>query len=449
MAPPPSTTLAFNVRRRKPELIAPARPTPHEYKLLSDIDDQESLRFYIPVIQFYRYNPSMIGKDPAAVIRGALAQTLVYYYPFAGRLREGPNCKLSVDCTGEGALYIEANADVALQDFGDILQPPFPCIDKLLYDVPNPKRMLNDPLLFIQVTRLRCGGFILGISVNHVMSDVSGMMQLILGMAEIGRGAVAPSIQPVWERQLLNARDPPRVSLLHREYNQVEEGTITSNPSENTVHRSFSIGPNQVSTLRKLLSNTLGQCSRFEVLAACIWRCRTIALKPHPDEEVRLLCMVNVRSKLSPPLPSGYYGNAVVFPAAITTARKLSQNPLGYAVKLVKQAKERVSGEYVKSVADLMVMKGRPHYPMAGSCVVTDVTRAGFEEVDFGWGKAVYGGLAKAGLGAKLPAASPCVNLVAIKGGIAISICLPAPAMDIFAKELEFHSKSLFISSGL
>ncbi|XP_042983178.1 secreted RxLR effector protein 161-like [Carya illinoinensis] len=38
----PTQSLVFTVRRAKPELIAPAKPTPYEFKQLSDIDDQES-----------------------------------------------------------------------------------------------------------------------------------------------------------------------------------------------------------------------------------------------------------------------------------------------------------------------------------------------------------------------------------------------------------------------
>ena len=83
--------LSFKVHRRKPELVAPAKMTPREVKLLSDIDDQGSLRIQIPWIQFYAGNPSMRGKDAVEIIRKALADTLVFYYPFAGRLREGPN----------------------------------------------------------------------------------------------------------------------------------------------------------------------------------------------------------------------------------------------------------------------------------------------------------------------------------------------------------------------
>jgi hypothetical protein len=151
MAGPTTSSLVFTVRRCKPELVAPAKPTPHEFKQLSDIDDQEGFRFHVPVMQVYRYNPSMHGKDPVKVIREALAQTLVFYYPFAGRLREGPGRKLVVECTGEGVLFIEADADVTLQQFGDDLQLPFPCMEDLLFDVPGSGGIINCPLLLIQV----------------------------------------------------------------------------------------------------------------------------------------------------------------------------------------------------------------------------------------------------------------------------------------------------------
>lgn len=153
MATLSTTAVVFKVERSEPELVVPSKPTPHECKQLSDIDDQESLRYQIPMIQFYHHNPSMDGRDPVEVIKKAVADALVFYYPFAGRLREGSGRKLFVECTGEGILFVEANADAILQQFEDYsLQPPFSCMDELLYDVPNSDHgILNSPLLLIQV----------------------------------------------------------------------------------------------------------------------------------------------------------------------------------------------------------------------------------------------------------------------------------------------------------
>ena len=146
-----ASSLKFTVRRRPAVLVAPASPTPRELKRLSDIDDQDGLRFHIPVIQFYHRNARMGGRDPAPVIRDAVARALVHYYPFAGRLRELEGRKLAVECTGEGVLFIEADADVRLDHFGDALQPPFPCLDELIFDVPGSSEVLGSPLLLFQV----------------------------------------------------------------------------------------------------------------------------------------------------------------------------------------------------------------------------------------------------------------------------------------------------------
>jgi len=152
---PQSTTtgLSFKVHRQQRELVTPAKPTPRELKPLSDIDDQQGLRFQIPVIFFYRPNLSS-DLDPVQVIKKALADALVYYYPFAGRLRELSNRKLAVDCTGEGVLFIEAEADVALAELeeADALLPPFPFLEELLFDVEGSSDVLNTPLLLVQVS---------------------------------------------------------------------------------------------------------------------------------------------------------------------------------------------------------------------------------------------------------------------------------------------------------
>ena len=62
-------------------------------------------------------------RDPLKIIGETLAQTLVFYYPFAGRLRERPDQKLVVECTGEGVMFIENNIEVTLEQyFGDVLR---------------------------------------------------------------------------------------------------------------------------------------------------------------------------------------------------------------------------------------------------------------------------------------------------------------------------------------
>ncbi|KAF7820365.1 laccase-15-like [Senna tora] len=239
--------LVFTVRRRQPELVAPAKPTPREFKLLSDIDDQDGLRCQVPLVHFYPSRPSMAGKDPVHLIRQALTEALVFYYPLAGRLRRAPACKLVVDCSAQGVLFVEAEADVTLSQFGRQLQPPFPCFQQLLCKVPGSEGIIDCPLLHIQVTRLKCGGFILALQMNHTMCDGPGIVQFMKALGEIARGASEPSIQPVWLRELLNARDPPRVTCTHYEYEQVAvppDDVIEE--TQDMVQRSFFFGPTEL-----------------------------------------------------------------------------------------------------------------------------------------------------------------------------------------------------------
>ncbi|KAJ8762742.1 hypothetical protein K2173_012234 [Erythroxylum novogranatense] len=456
MAPSP-TSLVFKVNRREPELITPAKATPHEFKALSDIDDQEGLRFQIPVIQFYRYDPSMQGKDPVKVIREALAKTLVFYYPFAGRLREGPNRKLMVECTGEGVIFIEADADVTLQEFGDVLQPPFPGLEELLFDVPGSSGVLNCPLLLIQVTRLKCGGLIFALRLNHTMCDAPGLVQFMTAVSEIARGEQAPSVLPVWERHVFQARSPPRVTCKHPEYEEVIDTKGTIIPLDDMAHRSFFFGPAEVAALRSFAPPSLRHCSTFELLTACLWKCRTAAIRPDPDEVMRMACIVNARARFNTPLPEGFYGNAFAFPMAVATAGNICCNPMGYALELVRKAKAEVTEEYMQSLADLMVIKGRPHFTVVRTYLVSDVTHAGFGDVDFGWGKAVYGGPAKGGVGAIPGVASFYIPFKNREGekGIVMPICLPSDAMERFEAELDKmlkaspNNKSVFITAAL
>ncbi|RLN39775.1 10-deacetylbaccatin III 10-O-acetyltransferase [Panicum miliaceum] len=435
-----AASLKFTVRRKPAVLVAPAAPTPQELKRLSDIDDQDGLRFHIPVIQFYRRSALLGARDPAPVIRAAVAAALVHYYPFAGRLRELEGRKLAVECTGEGVLFIEADADVRLEHFGDALQPPFPCLDELIFDVPGSSEVLGSPLLLFQVTRLACGGFILGVRLHHTMADAQGLVQFLGAVAELARGAAAPTVRPVWGRELLEARDPPGPAFAHREYDEVPDTKGTIIPLDDMVHRSFFFGRQEVAAARAHLPPHLrSRASTFDLLTGLLWKCRTAALAPDADEEMRMICIVNARGgKSGAAIPEGYYGNAFAFPVAVATAGDLAARPLGYAVGLVKRAKGEVDVEYMRSVADLMVLRGRPHFTVVRAYLASDVTKAGFGDLDFGWGRPVYGGPAKGGVGAIPGVASFLIPFRNAKGedGIVVPMCLPGPAMDTFVREL-------------
>ncbi|KAK7361665.1 hypothetical protein VNO77_03739 [Canavalia gladiata] len=68
-----------------------------------------------------------------------------------------------------------------------------------------------------------------------------------------------------------------------------------------------------------------------------------------------------------------------------------------------------------------------------------DMTSIGFREVNFGWGKAVYGGLVKGGVDFIPNVSSFYISFKNAKGeqGLVIPLFLPSEAMERFVKELE------------
>ncbi|KAL2544453.1 (Z)-3-hexen-1-ol acetyltransferase [Forsythia ovata] len=186
----------------------------------------------------------------------------------------------------------------------------------------------------MQVTRFICGGFALGIRFNHTMVDSYGIMQFVNAITEFVKGACAPSISPVWQReQHFNARSPPRITCTHNEYEQIPQNKSSSDnvDSGKMIRTTIFFSPQDIQALRNHMSSlgNFGRCSRFDLIAAYLWKCRTIALNPaDPNEVVRLSAVTNARGKPGLNIPTGYYGNGFTSPVALSTARIMCTSPL-------------------------------------------------------------------------------------------------------------------------
>ncbi|XP_065872836.1 benzyl alcohol O-benzoyltransferase-like [Euphorbia lathyris] len=424
-------SLQFKVYRGTPELVIPAKPTPYEFKQLSDLENLDCFKVHIPGLTIYSHNPSKNGVDPVAVIRKAIAETLVFYYPFAGRLREDPSGKLVVECTGEGVLFTEADADVTLEQFGYPLTPPFPCLDELLFDVPGSSQIFNSPLVLVQVTRMKCGSFIFGLRYNHTISDAAGLVQFMSAIGEMARGATSPSILPIWERHILNAtlnpqKLKPPFTKSGRDISDESSNDRKFPPEHDLCYKAFFLGPAEISALKRHVPAHFGHCSSFEIVTSSVWKCRVIAFQPHPKEETSLIWSVNLRSKFK--LPSGYYGNAAVIQMSTSTAKEIIENPLSSTLQLVRNATDKVINieNCAQTLANIKVSRL--------SYNVSDWRYAGFEKVDFGWGEAVYGGPDYCGpiVGCHMPYKSKNGE-----NGIMLPLCLPRQVIKRFEKELD------------
>ncbi|GLJ42530.1 hypothetical protein SUGI_0881760 [Cryptomeria japonica] len=128
--------------------------------------------------------------------------------------------------------------------------------------------------------------------------------------------------------------------------------------------------------------------SAFEVVAALAWQARTKARQILNDQNVKLLFPMDIRRLINPPLPQGYYGNAIGMACALDTAQDLINGSILQAAKIIKKSK--------LSLNDTYLMPSIVTYPSTlnittkqdNLLALGDWRWLGFNEVDFGWGDA-------------------------------------------------------------
>lgn len=138
----------FEVKKEEPTLVPPAEETDKGLYFLSNLDQNIA----VIVRTVYCYKSDSKGNEEAVeVMKEALSKVLVHYYPLAGRLSISTEGKLIVNCTGEGAVFVEAEANCEMEKMGDIKKPDDVTLGKLLYDVPGAKNILEIPPMVAQV----------------------------------------------------------------------------------------------------------------------------------------------------------------------------------------------------------------------------------------------------------------------------------------------------------
>ncbi|XP_026428265.1 omega-hydroxypalmitate O-feruloyl transferase-like [Papaver somniferum] len=107
---------------------------------------------------------------------------------------------------GEGALFVEAEANLMLDEIGDFTKPDPVTYGELVYRLLDPKNILQNPLLVAQaqVTKFKCGGFVLGMSWNHFVADGISMTEFMKSWGEVTRG-LSLSNPPFLDRTVLKA----------------------------------------------------------------------------------------------------------------------------------------------------------------------------------------------------------------------------------------------------
>ncbi|KAL9445973.1 hypothetical protein AB3S75_013784 [Citrus x aurantiifolia] len=379
----------------QPIFISPSTPTPNHSLYLSNLDDQKFLRFSIKYLYLYKKSISL------DFLKYSLSKVLVEYYPLAGRLRTSSedDFKLQVDCNGEGAVFAAAFMDISSEDFLQLSRKPNRSWRKLLYRV-EAQSFLQVPPLVVQVTNLRCGGMILCTAINHCLCDGIGTSQFLHAWAHATtKPNLDPPISPFHTRHVLKPRNPPQVNFTHHGYtkttqNETAQVEVEINQylqAQPLVPASLTFTPSQILHLKRQCVPSL-KCTTFEALASHTWRSWVRSLDLLPDSlNVKLLFSVNVRKKLNPEMPEGYYGNGFVLACAQTSVNDLVNSNLYHTIKLVQQAKASLTDDYVRSMVDLLEDKSYKT-DLSSSLVISQWSKLGLEDLDFGEGKPMHMG---------------------------------------------------------
>ncbi|KAK3042121.1 hypothetical protein RJ639_001823 [Escallonia herrerae] len=396
--------MATSVQVKGAVLIAPSDQTPAHVLQLSALDSQLFLRFTIEYLLVYRPRHGTDRASTTARLKSALGRALVTYYPLAGRIRcRADGSGLEVVCRAQGAVFIEALSDdhTTLSDFERA--PRFVTQWRKLLTL-HVADVLNGVPLVVQLTWLSDGAAALGVGFAHCLCDGIGSAEFLNTFAELasndrhGLSELRP--KPVWTRHLL---DPSPFwggrasSVAHPEFTRVPDlcSFMSCFSQDKLTPSSVTFGRGRIAEFKKLATSTSRPSNTpytsFEVLSAHVWRSWARALNLPSNQVLKLLFSMDVRKRVKPSLPSGFYGNAIVLGCAQTTVKDLTTKGLGHATELVRKAKERVGDEYVREVVEL-VSSTRVSPDSVGVLIMSQWSRIGLERVDFGMGRPVQVG---------------------------------------------------------
>eukprot|EP01018_Ginkgo_biloba_P022459 Gb_27184 [translate_table: standard] len=440
-------------------VIRPQEPTQRQAFFLSNID--QKLAFTVQLVHFFEAQPLLPFDAIIELLIQVLRRLLVPYDFIAGRLRfESEKGRLEIDCNGVGVPLVVASTELALNDLRDITYPNPAFTQLMMLDGFQSNPRLEDAhLASFQVTRFKCGGFAVGTAGNHTLMDGVSVVHFARNLAALAQGHELAVI-PYTDRTCLKARSPPQIKYDHvqlldtndpvlpgatapnsyfmrRKPNILQTDSAMLKPSEKHVFRLFSVSGKTIQRLKEAAmgDGRLKRCSSFEVTVAHVWRARSIAMGLRKEDVSTVQFAVDIRSRMEPPLPKEFAGNALVSAYARASGKELEESSVCVLVEKLQEGLSRVTDEYVRSKIDwLELHDGIPC--TENGFYVSAWSKLGLEGMDFGWGiRSLYAG----------PVVNGKVNFVIFlphrkdEDGINVYIGLEAHRMTTFEQLMDVH----------
>ncbi|KAL2552794.1 Spermidine hydroxycinnamoyl transferase [Forsythia ovata] len=434
--------------------VKPADPTPNEIMKLSDMDQIKTI-IHAPTVYFYNPTTDFLYSDAIQILKDSLSKVLVIFYPLAGRLHEIGRGRLELHCNGEGVILVEAESELKIQDFAlDDFLPNAAMLDLIPKMDYSATPIQERHLLLVQLTKFSCGGISFGMGISHVLVDGQSAVHFVNEWANIARGETTRII-PFFDRKILQTEEPPSsmkdfLVLLTPPPLLIGHSDNMEQRKKTTTVVMLKLSKQQIDKLKSKANedtpykNTIRSYSRYEAVAGHMWRCAS-KVRRHADEQLtRLHILVDYRKRMQPPLPEGYFGNASLRQAAITTSGELLSKPLAYASSKIREAIEKVTDEFVRSY--LALIKTIPDVSVHRNFHTVGCTQGGFYgnpnmeitswtsmpvyEANFGWGEVIHMGPGAMGVDGK--------SFISLgrdgDGSFTVAFALQTEYMDIFKK---------------
>ncbi|GAA0160594.1 acetyltransferase [Lithospermum erythrorhizon] len=135
----------------------------------------------------------------AGWIKESLGKALAEEPVFAGRLRRGEGEggeELEVVTNDSGARLVEASVEMELAEFLDLEEKKEVEGELVFWDNVNEDNPQFFPLLYVQVTNFKCGGYSIGISCSLFLADVFSILSFLKKWSEIHKNIVSSSSNP-------------------------------------------------------------------------------------------------------------------------------------------------------------------------------------------------------------------------------------------------------------
>ncbi|KAM3379657.1 hypothetical protein P3S68_012071 [Capsicum galapagoense] len=423
------------------ESISPAKDmskiemTPWDLQFLLLDTIQKGLLFHKPKEENHNTPKSSLIDH----LKESLSRTLHFFPPLAGRFSTIENMddetvSFFINCSNGGVEFTHASAP-KLTVSAILDSTRVPLIVHHLFPLNNIRNIecVTEPLFGVQITEL-VDGFFIGCTMSHSLGDGDCFWHFFNSWSEISRGCQIISKIPVFERHFPEEMKIP----IHLPLKLDDEKLLEIPP---LMERIFHLSKESICKLKDKANSEMDvkSISSLQAFLAHLWRSVTRCRKLDDEKEVVISIIIGARTRLNPPLPEGYFGNAVHIKKVKIIAGELLKNGLGWAAMqmnkmVVSQNSEEVMKFYKEWVENPLIF-------CKGSVLVGN-TRLGISSspryniygTDFGWGKpvAVRSGMANKSDG--VITLFPGVE----EGSVDIEVCILPETLQALENDQEF-----------